>query len=138
MPESLIPVAAFMSAILHITVSPDLGNTMLSDRRRKLVVPYSSPWSSIILSAVPDAFAVNEIVIPIVNDIIWTAIGYRKTIIIQIDEIRSVRKGKTDCTRNVHPHSHCCLRFRQRLASKQAGNSNCQQNLFFHRFFIDR
>jgi hypothetical protein len=83
-----------MSAILDITKPPDLFDTMSPDRRRKIETPDSSPWPSVVMSAVPAAVTENKVVVPIVNDVVGGAIRYRVPIIVQIDEIRPVREEK--------------------------------------------
>ena len=89
-PEPVIPVPMIMSPILYVTIPPDIFDTMSSDNWRELEIPDTSPWPSVVMGTVPTAITENEIFITIVNDVIRSAIGYRVTIVIQIDEIRSV------------------------------------------------
>jgi hypothetical protein len=104
-PESVVPEAAVMTAVLAVTETPDIVPAMPSYRRRKIEIPDPSPWSTIVVSAVPAAITENVVGIPIVNDIIRPTIGYRQTIVIQIDEIRPAFEKKSGPAHaNTHPN----------------------------------
>jgi hypothetical protein len=77
-----------MITILDITTPVDIVPTVPAYRRRKLVTPHSPPRPPVIARPVPVTVTINEVVIPVVEDIIGAPIGYRKPVVIQIDEIR--------------------------------------------------
>jgi hypothetical protein len=86
-PESVIPVPAVMPAVLHITITLDLFQTVSAYRWRKIHIHDTAPGTFVVLRPVPGTLTENEKVISIVNDVIWSSIGYREAVVIQIDEI---------------------------------------------------
>jgi hypothetical protein len=91
-----------MAAIFDITTPVDIAPIVPADRRWKVVIPYASPWAPIIAGPVPVTISVNEVVIPVVDDVIRRSIGYRKTIVVQVDEIGSDFQGKIRAVSGAH------------------------------------
>jgi hypothetical protein len=124
-----------MPAVLGIAVPLDLFQTVTAYRRRKIQTHDKAPWSFVVLRAVPGALTENEEVIPVVNDVIWSSIGNREAVIIQIDEIGPGCHVNFRITRNADAQNLDAGKcFRLRLARQQACNPNFQQNLFFHEY----
>jgi hypothetical protein len=134
-PESVIPVPAVMPAVLGIATPLDLFQTVTAYRRRKIHTHDTAPGTFVVLRPVPGTLTENEEVIPVVNDVIWSSIGNREAIIIQINEIGPGCQMDFRITRNTDAQNLDAGKcFRLRLARQQACNPNCQQNLFFHEY----
>jgi hypothetical protein len=77
-----------MVTVFDITTPVDIIPAVPAYCRRKLITPHTSPRPPVIARPVPVTVAIDEVVIPVVEDIIGPAIGYSKPVVIQIDEIR--------------------------------------------------
>jgi len=84
-----------MTAILHVTIPPDIIKAMPSDCIREAVITDENPWSAIVRSKVPATITVQIILVTVVNYIIRTAYGYRKTPIRQINKVGTCIDNKS-------------------------------------------
>ena len=79
---------AVRSAVFNITIPSYIFPSMSSYLIGESAVDNQHPWSAIIIRTVPVTIMVDVIPVPIVNDIIWTANGYRKALSPQINKTR--------------------------------------------------
>ena len=120
LPESVVPVPAVMSAVFHVTAPSDLIPVVPPDGAGKFMVTDTSPGSPIVVGPVPVPVAEDEIGIPEEDDVMGSAIGYRKSIVVHIDEIGSAFKTESRPPWNFDAYTDIRMCIGVRLNSKHS------------------
>ena len=115
-----------MSPVFNVTVFSDLIPTVSPDGTWKFIVADTTPWSPIVVGPVPVTVAEDEVGIPVENDVMWSAIGYRKPVVVHIDEIRSAFKIDSKPPRNFNAYPEIRMCIGSGLNGERSCDADCQ------------
>jgi hypothetical protein len=121
-----------MPAVLDVATSPDIIPAVSPDRTGKLEIADASPRPPIVVSPVPVTVPEDEVGVPVIDDVMSSAIRHREPVIIHVDEVGSAIEINSGTSGDVdaYPDIRTCLG--HGLCCKCTGEADNQQNLFFH------